>query len=475
MRRLTAADAMFLYNESPCQHMHTLKLAIMDHSRDPGGYSFEVVKDRLRGRLDRLPPLRWRVVSTPLGLNHPLWIEDPDFDLDYHLRRAAVPAPGGMRELCELVEEIASRPLARNRPLWEQWMIEGLEGGRVAALTKIHHSLADGVSSAEMLQRALSSQETASDAPAPSTWQPEPVPSKLARIGSALADLRFLVRAGPRTLRSLLRGLRLRRERHRQGAEDPPGPYQAPQTSMNRLLSPQRRVALASVGLAEAKAIRAALGCTINDVVLATVAGALRRYLVEKDDLPDRPLHASIPVSTRTDAHRGMFGNSTGAWGVELPTQLPDPLERLQTIQRSVRTAKEEFEDTIGARLPDWMELFPPIVLRQIFSRLPRVLLRLGRPPMANLIVSNVPGPREPLFYEGARMTDFFSVGPLLEGVGLNVTAWSYAGQLNFTLLSCRDAVPDLWTLAEGIGVAFEELLKAAAATAPSTAAEEAC
>jgi diacylglycerol O-acyltransferase len=458
MRRLTAADAMFLYNELPTQHMHTLKLAIFDHSTAPSPYSFEHEKEKLAGRLDRLPPLRWLTVETPLGLNHPVWLEDPDFDLDYHMRRAAVPAPGGPRELCALVEEIASRPLARNRPLWEVWMIEGVEGGQVAALTKIHHSLADGVASAEMLRQALAPSDAEEEREA---WEPEPVPPKLTRVRLALVDLaRFLARAVPRVLRSLGRAHRRRAEHRRQGALDPPKPYQAPRTSMNGPLSPQRRFAFTSLRLDDARAIRASFGCTINDVLLATVTGALRRLLLAKGELPDRPLITSIPVSTRTETRT--FGNSTGAWYVELPTQLADPVERVRAIQRAVHTAKEEFEDTAGARLPDWMELFPPVVLKQIFSRLPRLMVKLGRPPMSNLIVSNVRGPSDPLQYDGARMTAFYSVGPLLEGVGLNVTIWSYHDKLEVGLIACRDALPDLWALADAIGESFEELLKTA-------------
>lgn len=460
MRRLTAADSMFLYNELPTQHMHTLKLAIFDHSQKPEGYSFEAEKERLRGRLDRLPPLRWRTVSTPLGLNHPLWIEDADFDLDDHMRRVAIPAPGGPRELCALVEEIASRPLARNRPLWEVWMIEGVEGGRVAALTKIHHSLADGVASAEMLRRALGPESEGEGAERAPHWEPEAVPPKLERVRLALADLaRFLVQAVPRIGRSLRRARRLRAEHHLAGAEDPPKPYEAPATSFNGPLSPERRFTYSSLSLADAKSIRKAFGCTINDVLLATVAGALRSTLSARGELPEAPLIVSIPVSTRKDNRP--YGNSTGAWYVRLPTHLADPAERVAAIQHNVHTAREEFADTAGARLPDWMELFPPVVLKQVFSRLPLLLLKLGRPPMANLILSNVRGPTEPLAYDGARMTDFYSVGPLLEGVGLNVTIWSYADRLNVGLLACRDALPDLWALTDEIGAAFEELRKA--------------
>ncbi|MBW2268701.1 MAG: wax ester/triacylglycerol synthase family O-acyltransferase [Deltaproteobacteria bacterium] len=462
MRRLTAADAMFLYNELPSQHMHTLKLATFDYSEVPGGYSFESQKQKLAARLDCLPPLRWRMVTTPLGLNHPLWIEEPDLDLDYHVRRAAIPAPGGPRELCSLVEEIASRQLDRNRPLWELWMIEGLEGGQVAALMKLHHSLADGVASAEMLRRVLSpssEEETADPSP---RWEPELVPTKGERLRLALRDLAgFLAKAVPRSWRSLRRNHRVRGERKRRGAVDPPRPWNAPPTFLNRELSPQRRFAYTSVSLDDAKAIRTAFGCSINEVLLATVAGGLRSFLFAKGELPGVPLIVSVPVSTRQKTRA--YGNGTGVWYVHLPTQLDDPVARVRAVQRAVRISREEFADTAGARLTDWMELVPPVLLKQFFTRLPLWLLKAGRAPMANFVVSNVRGPARPLLYDGALMTGFYSVGPLLHGVALNVTCWSYADQMNVSLLGCRNALPDLWELTEQIGVAFEALLKASA------------
>jgi WS/DGAT/MGAT family acyltransferase len=456
---------MFLYNELPTQHMHTLKLAIFDYAEAPGGYSFELQKEKLRARLDRLPPLRWRTVTTPLALNHPLWIEDAEFDLDYHVRRAALPAPGGPRELCELVGEVASRPLDRNHPLWELWMIEGVAGGQVAALTKIHHSIADGVASAEMLRRVLSPSPDEEELDPTAHWVSEAVPPKSERLRLAATDLaKFLAQAVPRMGRSLLRSHRLRGEHRRAGAEDPPKPYDAPPTLFNRPLSPQRRFAFTSLSLEAAKEIRSAFHCTINDVLLATVAGALRNYLFVRGELPGVPLIVSVPVSTSKEQR--LFGNSTGAWYVNLPTHLEDPAERVRAVQHAVQVSREEFADTTGARLTDWMELFPPVILKQVFSRLPLWLLKAGRAPMANAIVSNVRGPSEELRYDGARMTAFYSVGPLLEGVAINITGWSYAGQMNLGLLACRDVVPNLWELAEQLDVAFEELLKASSGTA---------
>jgi diacylglycerol O-acyltransferase len=453
---------MFLYNELPTQHMHTLKLAIFDYSKAPGGYSFEAQKRRLAGRLDRLPPLRWRTVTTPLALHHPLWIEAPKVDLDYHMRRAAIPSPGGPRELCSLVEEIASRPLDRKRPLWEVWMIEGLAGGQVASLTKIHHSLADGVASAEMLRRALSPSPEEERADPGARWHPEPVPPKSERVRLALRDLvKFLTEAVPQAWRSLLRSRRMRAEHRRQGADAPPKPYRAPRTSFNCELSAQRRFAFTSLPLDDIKEVRTAFGCTVNDVILATVAGALRAYLGARGELPEEPLIAGIPVSTREG--QPPWGNRTAAWYVRLPTQLEDPADRMHAVGRAVEISREEFADTRGARLTDWIELFPPPVLKLVFSRLPLWLLRAGFPAMQNLIVSTVRGPAQLLRYGDAPMTAFYSVGPILEGVGLNVTSWSYAGQMNVGLLACRDAVPDLWDLAERIRVAFEELRKASA------------
>lgn len=464
MRRLHGADALFLYSETPSQHMHTLKIGILDPSGIPDGYSFEHEKEKLAARLHRVPPFRWRVVPTPLRLHHPLFVES-EVDIDFHVRRAAVPAPGGPKELGDLIAEIASRPLDRSRPLWEMWLVEGLEGGRIASVCKIHHTLADGVASAELVDRFLTHEledEIPDQAP---TWTPEPIPSRSRRLAMACFELaRFL----PRSIRALVRAVREARRReaadHAEHAKLLPPGSGAPPTPLNRPLSAQRRFAYLSLPLADAQAVRRAFGVTLNDVVLAILAAALRGYLARRGELPLLPTVATVPVSRRTAEDAGRYGNHTSAMYVLLRSDLGDPVERLRATHAAAQAAKQHFQDTLGAQLADWLELFPPIVSRLVFSRLPTWMAKLRRPPQANLIVSNVPGPSEPLFYGHARMTHFFSVGPVLESMGLNATAWSYCDQLNVSFLACRDAVPGVWELADGVRAALEELAKLAAA-----------
>jgi WS/DGAT/MGAT family acyltransferase len=463
MRRLAGVDALFLYNETPTQHMHTLKVGIIDPSGNPDGYCFEHEKEKLAARLHRVPPFRWKVVPTPLALHHPLVVE-AEVDLGFHLRRAAVPQPGGPRELGDLISEIASRPLDRSRPLWEIWLVEGLEGGRVASVAKIHHTLADGVASVELLNRLMThepAEEVPHDAP---PWAPEPIPGPSERLRRALLDLaRFL----PRYLAKILRATREAHRRHAASLarkiEQPPAPGSCPDLSIDRVISAQRRFAFAELPLADANEVRKAFGATVNDVVVAVIAGAMRGWLARRGELPAVPLVGQVPVSTRTPEERGNFGNRVTAMYVAVHSEIEDPVERLRATQRATQAAKQELEDTRGARLSDWLELFPPFVSQLVFSRLPTWMKRRGRPSQANLTISNVVGPREELWYGKSRLAGFFSVGPVLEGIGLNVTVWSYVDRLAFGIIACRDAVPDPWELVQAIRASFEELVKAAA------------
>jgi WS/DGAT/MGAT family acyltransferase len=275
------------------------------------------------------------------------------------------------------------------------------------------------------------------------------------------------VRFLPHALRGLARALREARRRedadHAEHAKLLPPASGAPQTPLNRPLSAQRCFACVSLPLADAQSVRRAFDVTLNDVVLAVLAAALRGYLARHGGLPRAPIVATVPVSRRTTADAGRYGNRTSAMYVLLRSDLEDPVERLLATRAAAQAAKQHFQDTLGAQLADWLELFPPLLSRLVFSRLPAWMARLGRPPQANLIVSNVPGPPEPLYYGHARMTEFFSVGPVLEGMGLNATVWSYCDQLNLSFLACRDAVPGIWELADGARAALEELAKAAA------------
>jgi WS/DGAT/MGAT family acyltransferase len=469
MHRLHGADALFLYGETPTQHMHTLKIGI--HDPGPQGYSFEHEKQKLATRLRRVPPFRWRAVPTPWALHHPVFLES-EVDLDYHVRRMAAPAPGGPRELAEIVSEIASRPLDREKPLWEMVLVEGLAGGRVASVCKIHHTLADGVASAELLNEFLThdpGEELPHDAPLPA---PEPTPPPRERV---LAALRELVDFVPHALRELVRATRAARQRardaHARHDDAHLRPAPVPKTPLNGVLSAQRRFAFCALPADEAAALRKALGLTVTDFVLALVAGGLRSYLLRRGALPDVRLIASVPVSLRTEADRGRYGNHTGVIYVELATDASHAAQRVAETQAASQRAKRKFQDAKGAHLADWLELFPPFLSRAVFSRLPTRMLRAGRPAQANVIVSSVPGARELLYYGETPVSEFYSVGPLLEGIGLNVTVWSYAGALAVSVLADRGLVRDAWEVVADLRAAYEELAKCAAAAPARPAA----
>src|SRR3954469_2158990 len=301
MRRLTGLDATFLYMETPSNHMHVASTAVFDPSTVPGGYSFEAVKALVENRLPLLPPFRWRLVEVPFGLHHPIWIEDPDFDLDYHIRRAALPSPGGDAELREFAADVFSRPLDRSRPLWEMYVVEGLEGGLIASVTTTHHAAIDGASGMELTVNLLDMQpEPTVVPPQDPPWQPDRIPSDFELVTHAMASLaRQPLAAVKAARRTTEMALNLRRRNRRPDVQPPPPPFAAPRTSLNTSITGHRRFGTAQVSLDDIKMIKNALGGTVNDVVLAVCAGALRRYFDERGEVPDGPLIGMVPVSVR--------------------------------------------------------------------------------------------------------------------------------------------------------------------------------
>ena len=466
MQRLTGVDAGFLYMETPTLHMHTLKISILDPSGIEGGYTFERVKEVLAERLHLLPPFRRRLVEIPLQLHHPLWIEDPDFDIDAHVRRVQCPPPGDMKAFSALCSDIASRQLDRRRPLWEISVVEGLEDGHVGFVAKIHHSAADGIAAAEMLANVLQLTPEPTAVPPPEKpWRPDRVPTQWELVVRALADVIPLLLSLPRLLVRTFGGLAAARRHRKESDVSPPMPFMTPKTSFNRGLTPHRSFVMSSLPLEDFKHVKNAFGTTINDVLLAVCAGGLRRYLERHGELPDRPLVAGVPVSTRgssePDPDAAYQANVVSNMFTALPVQLADPVERLKSISEVTKVAKE-VHNALGAdMLKDWSEVTPPrpfAAWMRFYSR--RNLANRHRPPI-NLVVSNVPGPREPLYVAGARVTAIYSMGPILESIGLNVTVWSYLDQMNFGVVSCPELIPDMWELVADFNDALAELRKA--------------
>jgi diacylglycerol O-acyltransferase len=479
MERLTGQDAAFLYNETPSQHMHTLKIAILDASTGATDYSFERFAEELRQRLHLLPPMRRRVVFPPFQLHHPWWIEDPDFKLENHLRRAQLPAPGGRDQLDTLISEVASRPLDRRRPLWEIWMVEGLDGERVAFVAKIHHAVADGVMAAYLLANVFEPEpdrsgtdtgEEGNDTAVPPAepWRPDPIPSSLLLLKLAVIDIWRLVLGFPALAGRTLRGQLAVRRRRRSGAIGPPAPFSGPKLSFNRALTPHRIFVSAALSLNDARTVKSAYGVTVNDVVLAICAGGLRTYLDERGELPHKPLVAAVPISTRPKTSP-VRANSASTLFTTLPVEMDDPVERLRIIHDVTSGSKEQFALLGPEMLEEWSEFTPPLPYSALMRLISRTRLADRFRPAINLVVSNVPGPPQSLQVAGARLDSILSMGPILEGVGLNITVWSYLDQLNFGLVAVPEQLPDLRRLADMLGGALEELKKAAPPTGRNT------
>ncbi len=461
MERLSGLDASFLYFETSQMHMHVSIVAVLDPRDMPGGYSFDKIQDLILSRLHLLPPFHRRLVRVPFDLHHPVWVEDPDFDIIHHVHRVTCPAPGGPHELAAICGRINSSPLPRSRPLWEVWVIEGLAEGRFACLTKVHHCAVDGASGAELMVHLFTIDRNPIPPPAPSTTRIEQIPSERRMVEEAVverlkmpAEMMHLAR---RTAGALVDVIRMRRD---PGTDSGATPLTAPRTRFNGAITAQRSCAFARVSLAQAKAVRKAFGVTVNDVVLAICAGALRRYLLNNRELPEQPLIATCPISVR-DGKGKPSANKVSAMFTSLATHIKDPVERLRAIQSVTRGAKEE-HNAIGAdMLQNWAEFAAPTTFSLAARFYTRMKLADRHRPIHNLVISNVPGPPFPLYLAGAELVAVYPMGPVFEGAGLNITVLSYLGSIDFGFNASSSSVPDLWALADQIEPAFAELVLA--------------
>lgn len=453
-RRLTGMDTAFLAAEQPSQPLHMMGLLVLDPGTVPGGYSFEGFRDFLARRLPLLPPLRRRLIEVPLGLARPSWIEDAEIDLDAHLHRAALPSPGTARELALMAAEMHERPLDRRRPLWEMQLVEGLEGGRLALLAKIHHATMDGMAGVKLMASLFGTEPEIGPPPAVPPHESERAPGSLELLAGAVPWLwrqpLRAARAGVRTARSALRG-------SHSGGRAPEAPSLHPPHSLfNAAVSSRRVVAITSLALSELRSVGRPADATVNDVLLAVMAGALRRYLVRRGALPAQPLVACVPVAVREAGDER--ANAVTNVSVSLHTHLEDPVERLRAIREATTVQKKRRGSTLGEDLSAWLDVPPPLV----FSLLARSFLGSRLPetmdPFWNVLISSVPGPPESLYLGGARLLGIHPLGPIISGLALNVTAIGCGGNLDFGLVACRRLMPDLWDLADAIPAALEEL-----------------
>ncbi len=366
MEQLSGLDASFLYLETPTLHMHVEMVVVFDPSTVPGGYSFAKMQAQIASRTYQAPVFRRLLVEVPFRLGHPVWVDDPGFDIDYHVRRTAVPGPGGPRELAELAGDIASRQLDRSKPLWEIWVVEGVADGRIAVIAKMHHSTVDGMSGAALLSVLFDLEIDPGPEPEPpAELSPPRIPSNAELISEAVAARLFrpfeMTRDVLRTGQRLLNVRRVRKEpEHARPQAKAALPLSAPRTSFNGTLTRRRQVAFTEVGLADVKRLKNATGTTVNDVVLAVCAGALRRFLLDGDELPDKPLVAVVPVSVQPDNGAPFGSNKVSALFVQLPAHVDDPLDRLVAIREGTKGAKEEHNALGADMLVNWAEHATP-------------------------------------------------------------------------------------------------------------------
>lgn len=495
MRQLTSLDAQFLALEDGRNHGHVSGLAILDPSTAPGGrLTIDALRELVAARLHLLPPFRWRLAPVPFDLDYPYWVDDPTFDLDFHIRELALPAPGDDAMLAEQVARIVSRPLDRARPLWELYLIHGLEHGRCAVLTKFHHAAVDGASGAEIFSTLFddSAQGRSVLPAAPNPATTEDAPGQLEMLGRGLAGtprqpvraLRSLARVLPHLdtvpmvgslpgvarLAATTRSMRRRLPRTNDGGVLQGRRLRAPRTIFNDRVSPHRRVAFTRLSLEEVKQIKDAYGATVNDVVVTICAGALRDWLGARSQLPAEPLVAVIPVSVRTREQVGTFGNRVSTMFVAIPTDEPDPGERLRRAHETLRAAKERHKAVPATVLQDANHVIPPALFARASRVTTIVATRHPSHAVANAAISNVPGSPTPLYLAGAQLEAMYPVSAILDGVALNITVMSYCGGLDFGVVVDRDAIDDAWTLTDALRRSQSELvslIKPARSTRP--------
>ena len=465
MQRLSGMDASFLYMETPTLHTHVVGTLILDPSTMPKPRNpFDALEELLRARLHLVPQFRWMVRMVPLNIDHPVFVDDPDFDLGRHVKRSALPSPGSREQLAEFIGMIASVPLNRDRPMWKMWMVEGLEDGNVALVSKMHHSGIDGSTGADMMAEIFDlDPETGPLDPAPE-WEPENPPSSWQLAGDALVGrakdplrpVRAMGRMGSSIVNVAKSAVGLQDQGH--GAALP---FSAPRVGFNQTVTPERSIALWHGELEDLKIVKRAFGTTVNDVVLAACTYTLRNYLDAQDELPARPLVASVPVSVH-GATQSEGVNQVSSMFVRLPVQIEDPVEQLLAVQEDTKDAKE-LHNAMGADLiQDIAQITPPGVFNLGARLYSSTGLADSLPPVHNLIISNVPGPPVPLFVAGMEVVGLYPFGPLLEAAGLNLTVISNCGHLDFGAIAARDLVPNPWPIADGFGEGVALLKKAA-------------
>jgi diacylglycerol O-acyltransferase len=468
MRRLSGTDSLFLAGETPAWHQHVAGLVIVDPTGVPG-FGFDAIKKTVEERLPLVPKFMWKLRELPLKLDRAVWVDDPSFDIDRHVHRTEVAAPGGPREIAAVVGEILGAKLDRKFPLWELWYLDGLTNGRVAVVMKYHHCLLDGMAGTGLASLLLDLEPAPAPSELPMRPEPRTEPSDLGLLVQSISTMATMpLRAVGYTARLARRGIDLGLYALSDRVKPDLGAVRhTPRTSFNRTIGPQRTMAYSSVALADVKALRKHFDVKINDVVLAVCAGALRGYLLGRDELPEHSLTAGVPVSLRAEGDASL-DNQVSFVVVPLATNVADPAERIQTIRKNTRSAKE-LQDVMRAHpVGSFGDAAPPFIVGGLFRAAYVSHLLSYFPGMMNTLVSNVPGPPIPLYMAGARLCGIFPTSVILEGMGLNITVFTFEDRVDFGLHVDPNLVSDPWQVSGGIPIALAELMESAGLGRPT-------
>jgi diacylglycerol O-acyltransferase len=460
--RMTALDSWFLHIEDEADHMHIGSVGVFEGPAP----AWEDLRDLLAAKLDLLPRYRQRVQEVPLRLARPVWVDDPHFRLEYHVRHTALPSPGGTAQLRNLVGRVMSQQLDRRRPLWETWFIEGLEDGRWAMLSKVHHAMVDGIAGTDLLAAVLEERPDV-PAPSPSDWQPSPPPGRVRVLASAATEL---AREPVTWSRAALDAARRPAELAKRAAAGVKGGtglagllQPMPTTSLTGPIGPHRRWAPVEASLDEVKAVRRALGGTVNDVVLTAVAGGYRALLAHRGELSEQAeVRTMVPVSLRTEAERGEYHNRVSALFVDLPVTEADPVERHQAVLERMEQVKRSGETVATAALVGLTGVAPAMVVGVTLRSVTWLVQQRGQR-FVSTVTTNVPGPQAPWFLLGRRLRHAYPYVPIGAGLRTGVAIFSYDGELTFGVTADFDTVPDVDVLADGIRATIDELVAAAA------------
>ena len=466
MKQLSGIDTSFLRVETGTVHGHVGGVMVLDPSTADGPFTVVRLRAFIGERLHLLDQFRLIAVEVPFQLDHPYWVEVPEVDLEYHVKAMALPSPGTDRQLAAQCAWIAARQLDRRRPLWEVYLIEGLADGRVGIQSKLHHAAFDGAATMKLLQLLLDMEPTPGEIPPPDPDRvvpPPPSPEEMFTRGwmGMLRRPEELMRSQMRLLQAMAgtgesdSGEVLKRSVDMLNKST----RTAPKTPFNRPITEHRAWSFGTLPLAAVKRIKNAHGCTVNDVVMALCAGMLRRWLIDHNALPDQPLLALVPVSTRTGGDAQEMGNQIGGMIVELPTNLAEPLGRLLAARDTMRPAKEQFKAVPAALMQDLAHFTGPAAAE--FTARATSFLRPGFDMQVpfNVCISNVPAPRTPVYYAGAEVKTMYPLSMISDGMGMNITLHGYCDALDFGILVSPELVPDVWSLIGYLRDELQELL----------------